>query len=373
MQVAHFTFDVDNRSNSGTARVAREVILSLARIPQLRQSLVHFQICDDAIYSLEGVRELRFKKFRLPIASGFCSFMALALMLRIRRSSFDIAHWHSSRVYPFFFLFPARRHVVTLHDINQKLIPGADTLASRVFRINLWISRRKVDLIIGVSNHASRNIVLIGGFPEKKVKTLYWGSRFELLTPKRPQAMDIDSGFLLVVSRWQPYKNVHSVVRAYLELLQQGHALPRLVLVGKPVGSFTKPYELANASKVFSHKVLFLQDLTDEELAYMYDHCLVNIAPSLYEGFGLSVLEAMKRKKFSLCHSGTATSEIVGESGIAIDMHDISSIKRAILKIVDSPSLVQELNAASWGRGLSFNWNQSSSQLFEMYLNLQHA
>jgi glycosyltransferase involved in cell wall biosynthesis len=180
-------------------------------------------------------------------------------------------------------------------------------------------------------------------------------------------------GFLLVVSRWQPHKNVHSVVRAYVDLLEKGHDLPQLVLVGKPVKDFDDPQLIAWSATQYSDKILILQDLTDSELAYMYDHCLVNIVPSLFEGFGLSVLEAMKRKKFSLCHWNTATSEIAGESGMAIDMADLAAIQKAILHIISDPFLVKTLNQSADRRAHRFSWEETSSSLIKMYKDLLDA
>jgi glycosyltransferase involved in cell wall biosynthesis len=367
LDIAHFTFDIDNRSNSGTARVAREVILSLSSKSQISQTLIHFQDSADDIYRLPRTCELRFKKFALPFASGFFSFLILCLNLRWHGIRFDIAHWHSSRVYPFFFFFPAMKHVVTLHDVNQMLIPDADTLSSITFRRSLRLFQHKMDLIIGVSDHASRNIVRFGGFAQRKVKTLYWGSRFDELVPEKPLGLNVGSGFLLVVSRWQPYKNVHSTVRAYFDLLQQGHEVPVLVLVGKPVNGFDLPLSITPSFNTNSNQLVVLKDLKDAELAFLYDNCLVNIVPSLFEGFGLSVLEAMKRRKFSLCHLDTATREIAGESGMAIDMSDCASIQKAILQIVGDSTLIESLNASAEQRAQEFTWEATSSKLIKMY------
>jgi glycosyltransferase involved in cell wall biosynthesis len=110
-----------------------------------------------------------------------------------------------------------------------------------------------------------------------------------------------------------------------------------------------------------------LSDLSDSELAFLYDKCIVNIVPSLFEGFGLSTLEAMKRGKFSICHSGTATSEIVGSSGLAIDMTAAREIRDALCLVCEDLQLVNEKNLLARVRGQDFSWTIACHKLMSLY------
>ena len=370
IRVAHFTDVVDGRTNSGTARVARELITQLSQKSNIEQTLVHYEHGYDSIYSLQSITEIKIPLMRFFFARHFFSFVLWSLHTRLKSDSkFDIAHWHSSRIYPFFFLFPAHLHIITLHDMNQKLIPGAETLWTRIFRKSLQLSAKKISLIFGVSLHAVTKIVELGRFSEKKVKHLYLGSNFDSLQPKMPNGFPSITDFLLVVSRWQDYKNVQSVLLAFENLSTIRPDTPHLVLVGKPLENFREPENLIMASE-FKHRIHVFNDLSDSELAFLYDRALINIFPSLYEGFGLSILEAMKRGKSSLCHNETSTKEILGGAGMALDMSNVQEIVTSINFVLDNRNTVNSWNAIASVRAGLFSWEIAADQLEEYYLGV---
>ena len=368
LTVAHLTNVVDGRSNSGTARVAQELILQLALQPNIRQVFIHFQHSEEVIYRLPGTRDIVIPLKRFPFASQFFSFLIywIPRYFSSKQERFDVVHWHASRVFPLFFLIKSKKVCLTLHDANNRIIPGANTIWTSLFYWNLRFSIKKVDYIFGVSRDACSKLVGVAKFPAHKVKCLYMASKFGSIEPIKPEGFNLLPGYLICVSRWQNFKNVETLVEAYSLLLKCSRYLPRLVLVGKPVAGYDLQLRKIEELSLQNH-VTILKDLTDSELSYLYRGALVNIFPSLYEGFGLSVLEGLKCGCPSIDHKHTSTSEISEDAGLHVDMTSAESLCEAILLLLDNPSRVNKMKVLAMKRAESFTWERTVQSLIGYY------
>jgi glycosyltransferase involved in cell wall biosynthesis len=373
LTVAHLTDAIDGRSNSGTARVASELITHLAKIPNISQVFIHFQETSHPIYSLPNTREIIIPLRKFPFAKHFFSFLVFWLpkFFNSKEQKFDVVHWHTSRVYPLFFLIPSKKVFVTLHDANIRIVKELNTFWTRIFFWNLRISIHWVDAIFGVSNDACNNLVQVAGFPGGKVRRLYLGSNFDSVIPVKPLNFDVPRGFYLCVSRWQPYKNVETLIDAYANLLKRDLSLPKLVLVGKPVAGHDAP-EKRISDRCLGDSVVILSDLTDQELSYLYRNALVHVFPSLYEGFGLGVLEALKCDCPSIDHKYTSTSEISDSAGIHVNMRSSEEIATALESITRNTPRIESLRNEARKRAKEFTWEKSTSQLLDYYLAKDH-
>jgi glycosyltransferase involved in cell wall biosynthesis len=99
----------------------------------------------------------------------------------------------------------------------------------------------------------------------------------------------------------------------------------------------------------------------------LYDHALLNISPSIHEGFGLSVLEGMTRGCVPMVHKDTSTSEIAGDSGINLDMKDLASFVSKFQDAVQNPSHweLKKLKAVTLSR--DYTWEKSAKKLMQIY------
>ena len=368
LTVAHITDVVDGRSNSGTARVASELISQISSSTEILQILIHFEKNENMIYKLPNTQEILIPLIKFPIAKHFFSFVLYWIKFRIYNKSirFDAVHWHSSRVYPLFFLVPAKKIFITLHDVNSRIIRNSNTIWTHIFYWNLRIFQFKVEAIFGDSRDACKKMVSVGKFKDNKVKCLYIASNFESISAIKPKKFEQEKGFFLCVSRWQPYKNVATLIEAYSQAVNILPEIPKLILVGKPVSRYDLPRQLVNTLGM-SDRVTIFEDLTDQELAYLYDSASINIVPSLHEGFGLSVLEGLKRSCPSIDHKFTSTSEISGNAGIHIDMSSINELKLAMISIIEDPGSIGNLKDNCKSRSSKFTWVQSSQILSMFY------
>jgi glycosyltransferase involved in cell wall biosynthesis len=209
-------------------------------------------------------------------------------------------------------------------------------------------------------------LVEFGKFPQPKVESLYMASNFDSVLPARPKGFIGQKEFFLCVSRWQPFKNVEKLVEAYGLALLSRSDLPDLILVGKPVRGYLGPTILIRELGL-ADKVQVYSDTSDSELAYLYENALINISPSLHEGFGLSVLEGLKRGCPSLDHKFTSTSEISDAAGIHIDMKNVLEISNALIDIALDDSGLEILRTKARARAGDFTWSATVNKLVTIY------
>lgn len=340
----------------------------------MHQTLIHFDKSDEAVYRIKKNDEIIIPLINFPIMKHFISFIyywTKTILFSRNFEKFDLVFWHSSRVYPFFFLIPSRRVFVNLHDANARII-NENTVWTQIFYWNLRLSVQLIDAIFGVSNDACDKLISVGKFPKSKIKCLYPASNFDNLNSVNPLNYELKEKIFVCISRWQSFKNVENLVKGYALALGVDANLPKLVLVGKNHGnSNSLVIDLISSMQLRGH-IITLHDLKDEELAFLLDNAEINITPSLYEGFGLSVLEGMKRGCPSLDHKYTSTSEISGAAGIHIDMTSVSEISNSLLYIKQNPIKIEEIRSRTEEISNKFTWQNTVNDLINVINKIDH-
>jgi glycosyltransferase involved in cell wall biosynthesis len=174
--------------------------------------------------------------------------------------------------------------------------------------------------------------------------------------------------YILCVSRWQPLKNVESLVESFI-IAKNRYAenFPhRLVLVGKPVAYHNRPLQLINEYKNTLDFVI-LEDLSDENLASLYDKASFAVLPSLFEGFGLPALESLSRGCSILVHQDSAPAEIIQNKVFEIDMRNKLLLSKKLFNISKLP-LNQKTYDENLSRAREFTWTNYVQRLMLEYL-----
>jgi len=187
-----------------------------------------------------------------------------------------------------------------------------------------------------------------------------------------------DRKYLLYVGSEQPRKNFPAVVRAFIEARKE---FPDLTLLkigradeieGYPVHRQIQE-ELAAAG--LSSQALFFENMPDEMMPAAYSAADAFLFPSLYEGFGLPVLEAMACGTPVVASNTTAIPEVAGDGAILVPPTDQSAILEATLRVLRDDELRADLSARGLRRAELFSWDKSAMQLLEIYRQLdpRHA
>jgi glycosyltransferase involved in cell wall biosynthesis len=148
-------------------------------------------------------------------------------------------------------------------------------------------------------------------------------------------------------------------------MVKQGETRPLCIAGGtgwmeSDIGEFVKNQGLAE-------KVHFLGYMTDEQLAALYTSCFAFIYPSLYEGFGLPIVEAMSCGAPVITSNSTSLPEVLGDAGLLIDPHSVESLHQAMRQIAEGEDTRRELKVKSLERAKLFSWEAAAVKVRDIY------
>ncbi len=266
------------------------------------------------------------------------------------------------------------KRVTTIHDLTVFKYPetfvargGHDIVENQ--KRKLFFVKQYGDKIIAVSETTKQDIIDILKIPEKKIKVVYeaadpdFSPRPVSQIQKVKEKFLINNGrYLLCVGAREPRKNLNRLIAAFVEI---AGANPDLSLV--IVGKYGWGDDINQNTKNQIPKIKLLGFVEKEDLAALYSGAEGFIYPSLYEGFGLPILEAMACGCPVITSNLGSMKEIAGESALLIEPENVESIAGAISKICRNKKVSEELKIKGFKRAGEFNWQKTASQTLEVY------
>jgi glycosyltransferase involved in cell wall biosynthesis len=173
--------------------------------------------------------------------------------------------------------------------------------------------------------------------------------------------------YVLCLASNKPHKNLALLVRAWQILVTRGlTAGARLVIAGHWDPHFPQARELAEQLGLIG-QVHFAGPISEADLPAVLAGAQVFVFPSLYEGFGLPVLEAMACGAPVICSNTSSLPEVAGDAGVLVDPHDANAIAAAIDRVLCDASLRSELRQRSLARAAAFTWKRTAAQTLAVY------
>lgn len=268
-------------------------------------------------------------------------------------------------------IVPGPRSVVTIHDLGFLHHPEAHTRIQRLYyRFFTRLSARRASHIIAISEATRRDLEHFYGTPSAKISVVYHGvhPRFQPISARATinatlKRYHIDGAYLLFVSTVQPRKNVTRLLEAFAAASQMLPAgtLPTLVLAGKR-GWLTEQIERRAAELDIAASVRFIGYVPDSDLPTLLSGALAYLNPSLYEGFGMSVLEAQACGTPVLASNVSSLPEVVGDAGILVDPYDVSALRDGILQMITDSDLRAQLRDRGLRRVAGWTWERTARQ-----------
>jgi glycosyltransferase involved in cell wall biosynthesis len=254
--------------------------------------------------------------------------------------------------------------VVTVHDLAFVGHPEYGTRAgNRFFRRSLELTSRDADVVLCPSE-ATRIDCIAHGIDGDKVKIVPWGVDDPSETSCRPDRLTsyglTPGRYVLWVGTIEPRKNLDALIDAYSRL---GRTDVTLALVGPRGWNEDLRAKLAP----IEDRVRVLGFVPPSDLPALYAHAAVFCYPSLSEGFGLPVLEAMAAGAAVVTSKGTATEEVLGGCGLAVDPHDPEAIADALAALIDDDQERERFGVAARARALTFTWARTAELTLEAY------
>ena len=258
------------------------------------------------------------------------------------------------------------RLVYTLHDLSFLVDPAWSTEANRVGCLDgVFRAAISADCISANSEFTRRHFLeVFPHYPPERTAVVYPASRYGGAgdspapnTQDRPKACPTlaPENFWLSVGSLEPRKNHRRLLEAYA---RSGSTLP-LVLAGGQgwlMDDFAPP-----------PGVLCTGYVSDRELEWLYRNCFAMLYPSLFEGFGMPVLEALSVGAPVICSNTSSLPEVAGESALLVDPLDPAAIAAAMARLASGEVSRESLRAAGPRQARRFSWDASARKLLEIY------
>ncbi|MGH9118871.1 MAG: glycosyltransferase family 4 protein [Acidimicrobiales bacterium] len=254
--------------------------------------------------------------------------------------------------------------VLTVHDLSFLAYPEHFTRRGvRFFRRALKLARREPRLVTCPSQ-ATMNECLAAGFDPDRLRLVPYGVR---ATPASKADVEearrrhrLGRPYVLFCGTVEPRKNLPRVIEAFRRADRAGLDL---VLAG-PQGWNEQIDALLGR---LGHRAHALGFVPAGDLGPLYAGATVVVYPSLREGFGLPVLEAMAQGAPVVTSLGTSTEEVAGDAALLVDPLDVDAIAAAITQVVDRPDLAERLADAGRARAATFTWDRTAELMAAVY------
>ena len=259
------------------------------------------------------------------------------------------------------------RVVYTLYDMSFLDYPEFTSEENRWQCFNgVFDAAIQSDFVMAISEYSRiRFLQTFPHFPEERTRTIYLGSRFEEAGEERPVQGLKPHEFWLSVCTLEPRKNLRRTLTAYRQYVNNRPDPKPLVLTGEKgwleddIDEFITKLELNE----YIHKTGYVDDY---KLRWLYKNCWAFVYPSIYEGFGLPVLEAMSLGAAVITSNTTSLPEVGGDTVLYVDPMNEIGLLQAFELLTDS-KLRDQLKADSQRRSKIFSWSKTVKQLLQLY------
>jgi len=291
----------------------------------------------------------------------------IKFFLKRRRLKCDLFHCLYSN-HP---LFLKGVQMVTIHDLKYVLHPefmGSKGKLKSIYLKNLMRHAAKhCDKLITVSESTRNDLLKV--FPhmsglKERARVVYEAATVSMKTNREMiKKFELDKPYFLYLGELRPHKNVGRVIQAFMQFKTQvsPDADIRLIVAGKPHKSFVMP---ADAHR---EDIIFTGYVKDDDAYTLYSNALAYCLPSLYEGFGLPILEAMKCGCPVITSDFSSTAEVAGEAGVLVDPLSVDAIADAMSRIYTDGVFRQELVAKGYEREKEFSWAKAAEETLVIY------
>ena len=281
----------------------------------------------------------------------------------LKGNHYDLFHPTSTSNY-FYSHLNNKPFVVTAHDLTIELFPS-------YFKSNEFVSKtieerklnyNRANRIIAISENTKKDLIHFYNINPGKIDVIYHGysKPGHIQEPIRNFRLDKNRYILYVGSR-KEYKNFNNFIEACAPVVKGDSYI---ICAG---GGGFSAIEKEKLSKLKIENKVFQYDVNSSELNFLYKNAIVFVYPSLYEGFGMPILEAFANGCRVAISNILVFTEIAGNAATYFDPNSVESIREAILKIINSPEKGDAIKEQSTQRLSNFSWETTASKTIETY------
>jgi glycosyltransferase involved in cell wall biosynthesis len=355
----------------GQGTYIRELLPALSRIdPSLEITLFHSKFDAKRRQLQPWMEQYRVEELPWSMGRAYPSWSLLGRpRLPARIGSADILHAPTPAGVP-----PAgrgQRRVVTVHDVAFLARP--DLFPRRwlwTYRAGLARAVRTADALIAVSEHTAEDVVRRAQADPAKVHVVPLAAVVPTTGPAAEETVarfNIRTPYILFVGTLEPRKNLIALVRAYRRLAARGFGHSLVLAGGWGWNSGTLKQELSVQAP---GSIAVTGQISSEEVDALYRGAAAVVYPSLYEGFGLPVLEAMARGIPCVVSKTTSLPEVAGDAAVFVDPKNVEEMASAIERVTSDAELREDLRKRGLARAAEFSWDETARNTLEVYRSI---
>jgi len=261
------------------------------------------------------------------------------------------------------------RIIVTIHDLIYTKFPQYLPFVKRALaRPIIKYAIEKADRVIAVSENTKNDIVCLSSSAKEKTDIIYEAAdpvfrKINDINESRrvKEKYGIKDSFILFVGSLRQHKNINRLIEAYSILKDKGID-PGLVIIGR-----CHARERDILRKMKDKGVKHIGEIPTEDIAVVYNLAKLFVMPSVYEGFGLPVLEAMACGTAVCCSRAASLPEVAGNAAIMFDPYSVNDMAENMEKVLTDESLRNDLIIRGLSRVNNFSWKDSACKTLRLY------
>ncbi|MDP3999635.1 MAG: glycosyltransferase family 1 protein [bacterium] len=375
IKVAFFGEDF-SRKAKGTALVVQKLTEQLLANFSDQAEVVLIRKAGPCSHPLaEKIRNIEIKVYPSPIFSTLISYLIFFIS---NKESFDAVIFNKF-VYPGFWFLNSKKFVLLAYDAPANLIYKEKLdLGTKLFYGFLGIAGKYfLDSVIAVSKDARQAVIEYHHLNPDRVSIIYpaAGENFKKYSEDAKEKSrklledkyGIAKPFILDVSRIEPHKNIHTLIEAF-SLLKSAHPIPHKLVIagGRHLPKYTSMIEAQIKSRNLNQDVIIAPYIEDEDMPAIYNLADVLAFPSLLEGFGLPIVEAMSCGTPVIVSDIPVLAEVAGGAAVLADPKDPQQWADKIFEVLSNNSLRGDLIIKGLERSKIFSWQDAANKFLQI-------
>ncbi len=352
--------------DAGIARALRETLLELQKLDHENDYYLYSKL--DFDFHFKNPRWHKCLHPGIPYTLGTL-YLKKGLKDADGRSELDV-FWATRITFPFG-LGAGVGRVITVYDLVWLHYPETMTAMNRAaFRVSAASGLRQADRILSISESTSRGLEEHFGVTRDKIDVAYLGVSARFAPRERGECARFiaakygaSADYICAVGTVEPRKNLITLIEAMRFLQQRGGWQHQLLIAGRSGWKNSAVYASIERCGLTEHEVKFLGRVPEEDLPLLYAGAALFVFPSLYEGFGLPLLEAMASGTPVVASNCSSIPEVVGDAGILVSPPQPAEFADAMARLMEDAGLYQTLAQKGLNRAQDFTWEATARKV----------
>ena len=285
----------------------------------------------------------------------------------LRRAEKADVYIFNTPMLPFF--YRPKRSIAIALDFAYWHLPAKSFIERLRRRLILFYQRRSLksaDRIVAISEATKKDVIGLGGVLPERVRVIYFGFKSVSSLPAEP--IKVPPKYFLSVGVVKERKNTLATAKAFAKFFPR-HPEFSLVVAGRAEGAYAQEVKNFVREGSWQDKIIFLGHVSDRRLSYLYKNAVALVFPSLIEGFGFPILEAMQAGLPVITSNRSSLAEVGGDAAVLVDPENIEAISRAMEDLATSDVRRAELIERGRACARAFSWQKTVQE----FLDIIHA